>query len=230
MVVPTNHHSTNGLQLFYWCQILAEAWLASGHLFAPSGARIFYYTQLVAQRLGFPVIAPTTHQLPQERVAVFLRKAILIGPHLEAEFERVVRIRANPVAEGMWLMTNNAAPQFPGLVGLLAAMGGRPGLSTQDLLDHWDSCWNELAGKPLPASWSIFRPEVLPVAVVARPEDSDRAALRLLKAQLKADKRLRTEHIPAPDVYLFDEPFLEWFTRSLLAQYWFPAFWQGQFN
>jgi hypothetical protein len=210
----------NGLHLFAWSQRLAHVWgrATLRRLLPPSGARIFYYTRLALLRIGVePPLEPTHHPLPRAVVTAFLQAAPTIATHLSADFPLVVRLLSDPTQAGPQLLATHPTPRFAGLADLLAALE-QPGQASADPLATWGQYWTALAALPHPIFSQLLTPERVRVAPVARPQDVAPLALGLLVARLAQDEGSPFGRRPPADAYLYEEPFLHWFARSLLTQ------------
>ncbi len=207
--------------------MLAQAWSSSQQGYAPSGASIFYYTRLNLLRLGYePAIELTAQRLSRPLIAVFLKTAPDVGKYLAAEYDTVLRVLSNPLIEGTWLIATQPAPLFPGLVEQLMSLGSQEELPPFDVLARWSRCWKCLATKSRPALALFLNFSRLLVAPIARPVDSERMALHMLRARLAEDALSCSCRLFSADTYLYTEPFSHWFARTLITQPWFQEFWR----
>ncbi len=226
---PLVSKSLNGLVLFHHCQRLARRRARSSprQILLPCGPRIFYYTRLVLLRRGIePAVEPTRALLPQEVGGAFLSLAPQIAEQLGTEFPRAIRLLTGPVKAIPQLLAEHPMPCTPVMYQLLTALAGTPLPTLSDWQILWEACWQEVLEQQLPALLSCLSPELLLVAPVAHPNNSAKIALRLLQARLAHDASARSWRIPPPQVYLYDEPLIDWLMRLFLAEPWFRELWR----
>jgi hypothetical protein len=192
-----------------------------GKRFRPGPAQIAYLTLLALRRRGVALPDdPTWQEFSREVVAEFRADALRIAMMLVTEYPRVRKLLreldGKGLAEALQLlhtwMLKTPLFQVPALPGQAHLAGVRRKVQAQ-----WQQRWEVL----LEAVWAergyLIHSNVLqhimlpPVALARAPK---KRALEALRERLRQD-RLRG-WAPAPETFLFQEPFDQWIVRPLL--------------
>ncbi len=211
----------NGLQLYWYCHSLAKDSRKQfcGHPLLPSGARIFYYTRrLLLAQVVLPAVHPDEGMLSVYVVDRFIQAAPIVAERLAMDFAHAVRLRAEPGSEVKRLLSA-PIPHDCELSSIPAPLVRCRGEMQQPCEPLWETCCGVVDQKHLVRLYTALSPARLPVAPVARLEDSAQVALRQLRDRLAQDAE-REWLVPAAGAYLYDEPLETWLLRFLLIGPW----------